>query len=304
MQGVSLVYNELRSKGIDFPKASVEPKVPIHTPHQRSVSKSTEVAPYKSATTNSQSRSISPQRSQTATINRQSNEIYPLHLSPEQLNKLKSELEVVQGNMKVLSEMLTEMSPGHEHKDDWDLLVDLHKTCEAIQKRIVELIEKVANEEVTNELLRINEELNNLFMRFERYKKKRGNGNEHQDITMIASTSADMKTVPIQNRANQTKENVPSLIDFTDDVPDALTTNLNHLRISSEQQQQKPFSTKVQPIVENIGDQEFDMFAQSRSNTVVPSSSNVTSKDLHSIHQITSETAQQQQPQVGIFFSK
>src|SRR5699024_10222339 len=36
LQGVSVLSNELRSKGIEFPKSTVEPKVPIHTP-QRSI---------------------------------------------------------------------------------------------------------------------------------------------------------------------------------------------------------------------------------------------------------------------------
>lgn len=41
----------------------------------------------------------------------------------EQLAKLRSELDVVQQNCKVMSEMLTELTPGQEPiDDDWQLL--------------------------------------------------------------------------------------------------------------------------------------------------------------------------------------
>jgi hypothetical protein len=46
----------------------------------------------------------------------------PTVLSLDQLGKLQSELDVVQGNMVVLSEMLTELTPGEEHPSDLELL--------------------------------------------------------------------------------------------------------------------------------------------------------------------------------------
>jgi hypothetical protein len=38
------------------------------------------------------------------------------------VGKLQSELDVVQGNMAVLSEMLSELTPGKEHPSDLELL--------------------------------------------------------------------------------------------------------------------------------------------------------------------------------------
>lgn len=46
----------------------------------------------------------------------------PPVLTSDQLGKLQSELDVVQGNMAVLSEMLTELTPGKEHPSDLELL--------------------------------------------------------------------------------------------------------------------------------------------------------------------------------------
>lgn len=61
-----------------------------------------------------------------------------------------------------------------------DLLIDvlmfqpvkeLNRTCRAMQQRVVELISRVSNEEVTEELLHVNDDLNNIFLRYERYSQ-------------------------------------------------------------------------------------------------------------------------------------
>ena len=47
----------------------------------------------------------------------------PITPNPEQLAKLRSELDLVEGNVKVLSEMLSELQPGEEESHDYELLV-------------------------------------------------------------------------------------------------------------------------------------------------------------------------------------
>lgn len=42
-----------------------------------------------------------------------------------------------------------------------------------MQSRIVDLIGRVTHDEITAELLRLNDELNNLFLRYQRYEKNR-----------------------------------------------------------------------------------------------------------------------------------
>lgn len=46
---------------------------------------------------------------------------------------------------------------------------ELNRTCRAMQQRVVELISHVSNEEVTEELLHVNDDLNNVFLRYERW---------------------------------------------------------------------------------------------------------------------------------------
>lgn len=94
----------------------------------------------------------------------------PVNPSPEQLAKLRGELDIVNGNIKVLREMLAELHPGKEDPEDFQLLQvicaklfvlvqnfqsflfvqQLYQTCKSMQHRLVELLQRVANEEVTS----------------------------------------------------------------------------------------------------------------------------------------------------------
>jgi len=73
--------------------------------------------------------------------------------------------------MTILSDMLTELSPGREHQEDRSLLEQLHGTCRAMQSRLVELIDQVDDDNLTADLLEVNDNMNNIFLRYERYEK-------------------------------------------------------------------------------------------------------------------------------------
>uniref|UniRef100_A0A8C4EN17 Target of myb1 like 2 membrane trafficking protein n=1 Tax=Dicentrarchus labrax TaxID=13489 RepID=A0A8C4EN17_DICLA len=102
--------------------------------------------------------------------------------TPEQICRLRSELDIVRGNTKVMSEMLTEMVPGQEDASDYELLQELNRTCRAMQQRIVELISCVSNEAVTEELLHVNDDLNNIFLRYDRYERFRSGRSSAQSV--------------------------------------------------------------------------------------------------------------------------
>ncbi|GIY68658.1 TOM1-like protein 2 [Caerostris extrusa] len=125
MQGVVQVYNDLKQKGIEFPLSDMEMMAPIITP-----SRTVPVQPPSQP----QFHEGSPP------------ELIATSIHPQQMEKLRKELDIVQGNMRVFGEMLTELVPGKEHQSDLELLQDLCKTCQHMQTRIVELIDKVGNE--------------------------------------------------------------------------------------------------------------------------------------------------------------
>uniref|UniRef100_A0A452TF70 Target of myb1 like 2 membrane trafficking protein n=1 Tax=Ursus maritimus TaxID=29073 RepID=A0A452TF70_URSMA len=179
LTGVVHIYEELKRKGVEFPMADLDALSPIHTP-QRSVP---EVDPAATMP-----RSQSQQRTNTSSYSSPPPAPYsapqapalsvtgPITANSEQIARLRSELDVVRGNTKVMSEMLTEMVPGQEDASDLELLQELNRTCRAMQQRIVELISRVSNEEVTEELLHVNDDLNNVFLRYERWAQRGGSG--------------------------------------------------------------------------------------------------------------------------------
>lgn len=111
-----------------------------------------------------------------------------------------------------------------------------------MQQRLVELVSQLSNDDITENLLRINDGLNNLFLRYNRYEKKR-----------VGSKAAP------QNEMQQ-------LISLDDEIPDvagaaALSSQFAGISLSS-QLNSIPTVTAA-----NNKDDEFDMFAQSRKAT-------------------------------------
>lgn len=95
-----------------------------------------------------------------------------------------------------------------------------------MQSRIVELIGRINNDEITAELLRLNDELNNLFLRQQRYEKNRdptsANGTSPSAILGAAMGVPAVAAVP---RASG--EHEKTLIDLSDGgasgLPDQFT---------------------------------------------------------------------------------
>ncbi|KAM8814881.1 TOM1-like protein 2 isoform 3-T3 [Rhynchonycteris naso] len=175
LTGVVHIYEELKRKGVEFPTADLDALSPIHTP-QRSVP---EVDPAASVPRSQMQQRTSagfsaPPPAPYSTPQAPALSVAgPITANSEQVTRLRSELDIVRGNTKVMSEMLREMVPDQEDSSDLELLQELNRTCRAMQQRIVELISRVSNEEVTEELLRVNDDLNNVFLRYERFERYR-----------------------------------------------------------------------------------------------------------------------------------
>ncbi|NWI45579.1 TOM1 protein, partial [Picathartes gymnocephalus] len=170
LTGVVAVYEDLRRKGLEFPMTDLDMLSPIHTP-QRTVYNSNSQSGQNSPTVNSPQQMESILHPVTLPPGRSTSSNAPITPTPEQIGKLRSELEVVNGNTKVMSEMLTELVPSQAEPSDLELLQELNRTCRAMQQRVLELIPRVLHEQLTEELLLINDNLNNVFLRHERVSK-------------------------------------------------------------------------------------------------------------------------------------
>ncbi|XP_066156743.1 TOM1-like protein 2 isoform X2 [Euwallacea fornicatus] len=224
--GVNIVYKDLLAKGIEFPATDLDTLAPIHTPRR-----SVEAPPRPVSAPSPSTSPIPPIESPTGGI-----------LTPEQRAKLQSELDVVQSNMNVLGEMLSEVKPGHEERDELELLHELCAVCQSMQQRLMELISKITNDTLTEELLRINDDMNNLFLRYGRWEKNRTS--QGPSASEVINKAIPPSKPPLTNE--------DSLIDLDDDE---IVNTVNKLGLGD---------VKGSPIK---GTDEFDMFAQSRNAT-------------------------------------
>ncbi|XP_040493370.1 target of Myb protein 1 isoform X4 [Ursus maritimus] len=168
LTGVVAVYEDLRRKGLEFPMTDLDMLSPIHTP-QRTVFSSEQASGQNSVGTDASHGGDSTQHTSPLPIPATPSDT-PITPTPEQIAKLRSELEMVSGNVRVMSEMLTELVPTQAEPADLELLQELNRTCRAMQQRVLELIPRIANEQLTEELLIVNDNLNNVFLRHERVK--------------------------------------------------------------------------------------------------------------------------------------
>ncbi|GBL97054.1 TOM1-like protein 2 [Araneus ventricosus] len=113
-----------------------------------------------------------------------------------------------------------------------------------MQTRIVELIDRVGNEKITEDLLQVNDELNNLFLRYERFEKKR----------------AAMANAPVSEPAFDSKPLMieKPLIDLEESTP--ISQQLQGLDLNKVDGASAVIESNSVSAVD-----EFDMLAQSRT---------------------------------------
>uniref|UniRef100_A0A6I8QVP6 Target of myb1 like 2 membrane trafficking protein n=1 Tax=Xenopus tropicalis TaxID=8364 RepID=A0A6I8QVP6_XENTR len=256
LTGVVHIYEELKRKGIEFPMADLDALSPIHTP-QRSVPEvdpatnmHTSQTQQRGSFSNFSNSKSSPTPPYTAPGGPPANMGGPISANSEQIGRLRSELDIVRGNIKVMSEMLTEMTPGQEDASDLELLQDLNRTCRSMQERIVELISRVSNEEVTEELLHVNDDLNNVFLRYE--------SEVTEDNLIDLGPGSPAVVSPML--ANTAPSNLSSQLGGLDMGSNSVSSTLSALP-----------TTKPQD--------DFDMFAHTRTNSLADQRKNVTYED-------------------------
>nr|XP_055160876.1 TOM1-like protein 2 isoform X2 [Nyctereutes procyonoides] len=278
LTGVVHIYEELKRKGVEFPMADLDALSPIHTP-QRSVP---EVDPAATMP-----RSQSQQRTSASSYSSPSPAPYssapqapalsvtgPIMANSEQIARLRSELDVVRGNTKVMSEMLTEMVPGQEDSSDLELLQELNRTCRAMQQRIVELISRVSNEEVTEELLHVNDDLNNVFLRYERFERYRSGRSVQNASNGVLNEVTEDNLIDLGPGSPAV---VSPMVGNTA-APSSLSSQLAGLDLGTES-----VSGTLSSLQQCNPRDGFDMFAQTRGNSLAEQRKTVTYEDPQAV---------------------
>ncbi|XP_068938138.1 target of Myb1 membrane trafficking protein isoform X6 [Petaurus breviceps papuanus] len=177
----------------------------------------------------------------------------PVTPSPEQIAKLRNELEVVNGNVRVMSEMLTELVPGQADPSDLELLQELNRTCRAMQQRVLELIPRVRNERLTEELLIVNDNLNNVFLRHERFERFRAG--QHNKVPREGEPATNL--IDLGNASPAPKGPQP-------EAPRTLSSQLAGMNLGASSVSATLDSLNTSGKLED----EFDMFALTRGSSL------------------------------------
>ncbi|XP_041085277.1 TOM1-like protein 2 isoform X4 [Polyodon spathula] len=291
LTGVVHIYEELKRKGIEFPMADLDALSPIHTPQRSEPEGDPATNMHISQSQqgiNSAPSFTSPLPPAYAATQVPALQVAgPINANSEQIARLRSELDIVRGNTKVMSEMLTEMVPGQEEPSDHELLQELNRTCRAMQQRIVELISRVSNEEVTEELLHVNDDLNNVFLRYERFERYRsGRAAQNTNNGVLSEVTED------------------NLIDLGPGSPavvspmlgsTALATQLAGLGLGKDN-----VSGTLSSLPSCNPQDDFDMFAQTRTSSLADQRKNMKYEDPQALVGLASALDVRQQNSEGL----
>ncbi|KAI2581657.1 TOM1L2 isoform 6 [Pan troglodytes] len=215
----------------------------------------------------------------------------PITANSEQIARLRSELDVVRGNTKVMSEMLTEMVPGQEDSSDLELLQELNRTCRAMQQRIVELISRVSNEEVTEELLHVNDDLNNVFLRYERFERYRSGRSVQNASNGVLNEVTEDNLIDLGPGSPAV---VSPMVGNTA-PPSSLSSQLAGLDLGTES-----VSGTLSSLQQCNPRDGFDMFAQTRGNSLAEQRKTVTYEDPQAVGGLASALDNRKQSSEGI----
>ncbi|XP_031728045.1 TOM1-like protein 2 isoform X2 [Anarrhichthys ocellatus] len=309
LTGVVHIYEELKRKGIEFPMADLDALSPIHTPQRVTAEVDPAMIKYlpaspaagtpKPALIPIPTLALTPASTTQASLMPS-----PITATPEQIARLRSELDVVRGNTKVMSEMLTEMVPGQEDASDLELLQELNRTCRAMQQRVVELISRVSNEEVTEELLHVNDDLNNIFLRYERYERYRSgraaqnNGmlNEATEDNLIDLGPGSPAVVLPRISCSPGSKSIAGAA--ASPGPNPTTASLSSALASIDVASDSVSGTLSSLPSRNPDD--FDMFAQTRTSSLAEQRKNVKYEDPQALGSLASALDVRQQNTGGI----
>ncbi|XP_047212721.1 TOM1-like protein 2 isoform X1 [Girardinichthys multiradiatus] len=302
LTGVVHIYEELKRKGVEFPMADLDALSPIHTPQRGTPEVDPAMMKYLAPNTSADDAPKPNQPTPAAT--QASNIPSPVTATPEQIARLRSELDIVRGNIKVMSEMLTELVPGKEDGSDLELLQELNRTCRAMQQRVVELISCVSNEEVTEELLHVNDDLNNIFLRYERYERYRS-GRAAQNNGMLADATEDNlidlgpgspSVVTPRNMSSPPSSSAPraSASPTHNTSTPSISTVLASLDVGSDN-----VSGTLTSLSGHSKD-DFDMFAQTRSSSLAEQRKNVKYEEPQALGGLASALDVRQQNASGL----
>ncbi|XP_055753786.1 target of Myb1 membrane trafficking protein-like isoform X2 [Salvelinus fontinalis] len=205
LTGVVSVYEDLRRKGLEFPMTELDGYSPIHTPN-RTVPDNGPTVTVSAAPSSPRPVPISPQ----LPASQQSGQ-GPLTFTPYQVKKLKTDLGVVRGNLTVMSDMMSQLDPATAKNSDTELLQELYAACKDMQDKIMELVPRLSEEKLTEELLVVNDEINATFTRYQRFQRQRATQQSPTYVNLIDLSAAIKPVVTAPTHSHLSRSTVDTV---------------------------------------------------------------------------------------------
>ncbi|KFZ62848.1 TOM1-like 2, partial [Podiceps cristatus] len=168
---------------------------------------------------------------------------------------------------------------------------ELNRTCRAMQQRIVELISRVSNEEVTEELLHVNDDLNNVFLRYERFERYRSGRSTQNASNGVLNEVTEDNLIDLGPGSPA----VVSPMVGNSAPPSSLSSQLAGLDLGTNS-----VSGTLSSLQHCNPRDDFDMFAQTRGSSLAEQRKNVTYEDPQAVKGLASALDVRKQNTGGI----
>eukprot|EP00063_Salmo_salar_P084263 XP_014059098.1 PREDICTED: target of Myb protein 1-like isoform X6 [Salmo salar] len=126
-------------------------------------------------------------------------------------NRLKTDLGVVRGNLTVMSDMMSQLDPATAKHSDTELLQELYAACKDMQDTIMELVPRLSEEKLTEELLVANDEINATFTRYQRFQRQRATQQSPTYINLIDLSAAIKPVVTAPTHSHLSRSTVDTV---------------------------------------------------------------------------------------------
>ncbi|XP_054616144.1 target of Myb protein 1 isoform X4 [Dunckerocampus dactyliophorus] len=136
--------------------------------------------------------------------------------APKRVKALKTELGVVRSNLTMMSDMMSQLDPVTIKQADMELLEQLYTVCKEMQDRIVQIVPKLSEEKLIEELLATNDEMNTAFSRYHRFERQLTNGPDatqtsHTYVNLTDLNVSQSEAASVANGGSLSQSKVDSL---------------------------------------------------------------------------------------------
>ncbi|XP_064842638.1 target of Myb protein 1 isoform X3 [Oncorhynchus masou masou] len=168
----------------------------------------------------------------------------PIH-TPNRVKKLKTDLGVVRGNLTVMSDMMSQLDPATAKHSDTELLQELYAACKDMQDTIMELVPRLSEEKLTEELLVANDEINATFTRYQRFQRQRATQQSPAYVNLIDLSAAIKPVVTAPTHSHLSRSTV--------DTVSSQMTGLSMREFDESAQNRSISQTQLRPSEQNEG---------------------------------------------------